>query len=81
MPWEELDPHKCTCAYIYIYVPESYSFVHLLAFSRVIRLSTILSKFHFPAARRKLRVISLATGELLVCPLFGSIFDPKRWTN
>ena len=35
----------------------------------------------FTATRSKLRVISLATGELLVCPLFASIFDPKRWTN
>ena len=64
--------------YIYIYICR-----------RVISVSTFLTvwKFFiwphfyenliFTAARSKLKVISLATREFLVSPLWGSIFDPQ----
>ena len=32
-------------------------------------------------AKSKLKIISLATRELLVCPLWGLIFDPQKWTT
>ena len=41
--------------YIYICMPESYSFVHLLAFLKVIRLSTVLSKSHFYSSQKQIK--------------------------
>ena len=62
-------------------MPESYSFVHFFAFLKAIGLATFFENFIFTAAGSNMKIISLATRELLVCPLSGSIFDPQKWTN
>ena len=70
----------CVCIYICI-CRRVISLSTFWPFRELLVCPPFCQNLIFTAARSKLRVISLATGELLVCPLFGSIFDPKRWTN
>ena len=50
----EIEEVRLRCIYIYMYIPESYSFVHFLAFSKVFRLSTVLSKSHSYSSQKQI---------------------------